>query len=346
VKAFVQTGHGGPEVCAFADIAEPTPTAGQVLLRVEAAGLNRLDLLQRDAPLVRGFSLPHIAGMDVVGTVLAHGPDVGLGAPAVGDVVILDPVTTCRVCRMCTSGREPYCQSLQTVGSTMPGGFAEYVTAPADRCWPVPSHVSVEQAAAVPVAYMTAWQSLVRVGRVTDQDVVLVNGANAGVSIAAIQLARHFGATVIGTVRGAERIERLLAVGCHHVIESSDPSTLPDTVRALTNDEGVTLVIDHLGPAQFAPSIASLGVEGRMVFCGTTTGVHVDLALTDVYWWGRQLLGAGGYRPGDMAPMLEAMAASKLIPVVDEVAPFDELPRMLERMEHGSFVGKLVVRMR
>jgi NADPH:quinone reductase-like Zn-dependent oxidoreductase len=346
MRAYVQRGHGGPDVCSFEDRPVPVPGPGEVLLEVEATGLNRLDLLQRQAPLVRGFALPHVAGMDVVGTVVAHGGDVLAANVTVGSRVLVDPVTTCRTCEMCRTHREPYCAALQTIGSTRPGGFAEFVVVPADRCWPVPAHLSPVQAAGVSVAYMTAWQALVTVGKVRPTDVVVVNAANAGVSMAAIQLAKRVGATVIGTVRGAARMPQIIALGCDHVVDSTDPSSVAGAVRTLTDGRGADLIIDHVGPAQFSASVDALGVEGRLVFCGTTTGVRVELSLTDIYWWGRQLLGAGGYRPSDVGLMLDAVTDSALIPVVDEAAPFAELPRLLDRLEHGSVIGKLVVTMR
>ncbi len=343
MKAYVQRGHGGPEVCAFEDIDDPIPGPGEVVIRVLAAGLNRLDLLQRTAPLVRGFRLPHVAGLDVMGVVVAAHPDADAGRAPLGSVVLVDPVTTCRTCRRCRAGQEPYCELLQTVGSTRQGGFAELVAVPADRCWPVPSHLSVAEAAAVPVAYMTAWQALVTVGAVQAGEVVLVNGANAGVSIAVIQLAKRAGTTVIGTVRGVAKAAQVLTVGCDHVVDATDPTTIAGHVRELTDGLGADLVIDHVGPTQFAASVDAMAVEGRMVFCGTTTGTEVNLTLTDVYWWGRKLLGSGGYRPHEVGDMLEAVNSSRLVPVVADVAPFAELPRLLDRLENGSVVGKLVV---
>lgn len=343
MKAYVQRGHGGPEVCSFEDIADPIPGPGEVVIRTLATGLNRLDLLQRTAPLVRGFHLPHVGGLDVVGVVVAAHHDADTHRSAVGSVVLVDPVTTCRTCPRCRAGQEPYCQTLETVGSTRQGGFAELVAVPADRCWPVPTHLSVAEAATVPVAYMTAWQALVTVGAVQAGEVVLVNGANAGVSIAVIQLAKRAGATVIGTIRGTARAAEVLAVGCDYVVDATDPTRIAGQVLELTDGRGADLVIDHVGPAQFAASVDAMAVEGRMVFCGTTTGTTVNLSLTDVYWWGRKLLGSGGYRPSDVGDMLEAVTASRLVPVVAEVARFDGLTRLLDRLEHGSVVGKLVV---
>jgi NADPH:quinone reductase-like Zn-dependent oxidoreductase len=346
MRAYVQRSHGGPDVCAFEDTAVPAPRAGEVLIKVEATGLNRLDILQRTAPLVRGFHLPHIAGMDIVGIVSALSSDTSerdsASGPSIGQRVIVDPVTTCRTCRMCTSGRQPYCPDLRAVGSTQLGGFAEYVVVPADRCWPVPGHLTVVEAAAVPVAYMTAWQALHRAGKVQAGETVVVNGANAGVSTAAIQLAKAAGATVIGTIRGRHRLADALAIGCDIAIDSADPSTVAEQIRDATGGEGADLIIDHIGPAQFAPSVDALAVEGRLVVCGTTTGTQVNLALTDVYWWGRHVIGAGGHRPADLGDMLAVLHHAQLRPVIDAVAPFSELPDLLDRMEHGEVMGKLV----
>ena len=134
MRAQVQRGFGGPEVVAVEDLADPVPGPDEVVIAVRACGLNRLDLLQRVAPLVRGFSLPHVAGMDVAGVVVARGSGVGDSGPRLGDRVLVDPVSTCGVCERCTAGFEPYCENLRTVGSTRHGGFAEFVATPAARC--------------------------------------------------------------------------------------------------------------------------------------------------------------------------------------------------------------------
>ncbi len=143
------------------------PADDEVIVAVRACALNRLDLLQQAAPLVRGFALPHVAGMDVAGVVTARGAGLEAGTgPAIGDAVIVDPVSTCGVCVRCTSGRAPYCETLRTIGSTRPGGFARAVATPAANCYPMPVGLSFVEAATVPVAAMTAWHALVVVGSV------------------------------------------------------------------------------------------------------------------------------------------------------------------------------------
>lgn len=343
MRAQVQRGFGGPEVCSIEEIPDPRPAPGEVVLAVRACALNRLDLLQRAAPLVRGFAVPHIAGMDVVGEVVARHPDLPDGAgPAVGERVLVDPVSTCGVCDRCTTGLSPYCEELRTVGSTRAGGFAELVAVPAASCFPVPEGMSDAAASTLPVAAMTAWHALVVVGAVAPGETVLINGAGSGVSLAAMQLARAAGATVIGTAGSADKVTRALAAGYDHCIDYRSHDVAA-AVLALTEGRGVDLVIDHVGPAQFQASVDALAMEGRMVFCGTTTGTEVTLSLTSVYWWGKRLLGAGGYQRCEFPEMLAAMAATGAEPVVDTVYPFDAIAEAQARMESGDFFGKLVV---
>jgi NADPH:quinone reductase-like Zn-dependent oxidoreductase len=343
MRAQVQRGFGGHEVVAVEVLADPVPAAREVVVAVRACGLNRLDLLQRDAPLVRGFSLPHVAGMDVAGVVVARGEGLGPDdRPAIGDAVLVDPVSTCGVCDRCTSGHSPYCEQLRTIGSTRPGGFAELVATPADRCHAIPPGMSFVEAACLPVAYMTAWHALVTVGRVQAGETVLVNAAGAGVSTAVVQFAVSLGATVIGTAGGGAKLEKARALGCTHVVDHH-AGDVAQAVLAFTDGAGVDLVIDHVGPALFDASIRSLAIEGRMVFCGTTTGTRVEVDLPSVYHWGRSLVGAGGYRAPEFGEMLSAVDARGLRPVIDSVWPFERLADAQASMEAGSFFGKIVV---
>lgn len=335
MRAHVQRGFGGEEVVGFEDVPDPLPVAGEVLVDVRACGLNRLDLLQRVAPVVRGFALPHIAGMDVAGVV------VGGDGHAVGTRVLVDPVITCGVCDRCAAGLSPYCLDLRTVGSTRPGGFAELVAVPADHCYELPAAMSFVDAATLPVAGMTAYHAL-EAGGLGDGETVLVNGAGAGVSVALLALLLARGATVITTAAGPEKVARALEVGYHHAVDRLHDDVVT-SVRDVTGRRGVDLVIDHVGPALFRQSVDALAIGGRMVFCGTTTGREATIALTDVYHWGRTLIGAGGYRADEFPLMLAAFAAAGRAPVIDSVHPFDRLPDAQRAMAAGEFFGKLVI---
>ena len=341
--AQVQRGFGGDEVVAFETVPDPVPAGGELIVEVRACALNRLDLLQRSAPVVRGFSLPHIAGMDVAGVVVGHG-DRGIdGGPAieVGARVLVDPVSTCGVCARCRDGLAPYCEDLRTIGSTRPGGFAELVAVPADRCYAIPEGMSFVDAATLPVAGMTAYQALAAGGH-TAGETVLVNGASSGVSCALLSLLLARGATVVTTTGGPEKVRRALDAGYHAAIDHR-ASDVAAEVMAITDGRGVDLVVDHVGPALFEASVRSLAIGGRMVFCGTTTGTQATLSLTDVYHWGRSLIGSGGYQAADFPVMLAEMAASGRAPIVDSVRPFTELPHAQAAMAEGRFFGKLIV---
>jgi NADPH:quinone reductase-like Zn-dependent oxidoreductase len=341
LRAQVQRGFGGGGDVAFEVVPDPVPADGEVVIEVRACALNRLDLLQRTAPIVRGFALPHIAGMDVAGVVADRGslPD-GVG-PALGDHVIIDPVSTCGVCDRCTTGLAPYCEDLRTVGSTRPGGFAERVAAPADRVYPMPAGMSFVEASTLPVAAMTAYQALASVHH-TGGDTVLVNGAGAGVSCALLVLLQSRGSTVITTARGPTKAAKAKAVGYDHVIDLSIDDVVP-AVQAITGGRGVDLVIDHVGPALFRQSIQSLRIGATMVLCGTTTGTEATVSLPEVYHWNRSLVGSGGYQQADFPLMLGAMAAVGRPPVIDSVWPFDELDVAQTRFANGEFFGKIVI---
>ena len=273
MRAQVQRGFGGEEVVGFEDVPDPVAGPGEVVVEVRACGLNRLDLLQRTAPVVRGFTLPHIAGMDVAGVVVdARRDDVA--GPALGARVLVDPVSTCGVCDRCTAGLSPYCVDLRTIGSTRPGGFAELVAVPADHCFEIPAAMSFVEAATLPVAGMTAFHALDAGGFVAGET-VLVNGAGSGVSVALLTLLLAGGATVITTAGGPAKVARALEVGYHHAIDHRG-ADVAAAVRDVTGGRGVDLVVDHVGPALFRQSVDALAIGGRMVFCGTTTGQGGD----------------------------------------------------------------------
>ena len=342
MRAQVQRGYRGGDSVAVESVPDPVAGPGEVVVAVKACALNRLDLLQQAAPLVRGFSLPHIAGMDVAGIVVARSDQLPDGAgPSIGDAVLVDPVSTCGVCERCTTGFAPYCENLRTVGSTRPGGFGELVAVPASHTFPIPDGMSFVEAATLPVAAMTGFHAI-EAGRFADGETVLVNGAGSGVSCALLALLRARGATVITTAGGPTKVQRALDAGYHRVIDYRGEN-VAQAVRALTNGRGVPLVIDHVGPALFQQSIDSLALEGRMVFCGTTTGTEALLSLTSVYHWGRSLIGAGGYLPGDFPKMLSAMSAAGAAPIIDSVWPFSELAAAQQKMAGGDFFGKIVI---
>ena len=186
MKAWVQTDFGGPQVRRRLDVAAPAAAPDEVIVRVLAIALNRLDVLQRVAPVIPAMSIPHIAGMDIVGQVETVA--AGATSPAAGEVVLIDPVVSCGSCEYCLGETPTYCAQFATIGSTRAGGMAELVAVPARNCTVV--SVAPEDTerlaalAAVPVAGATAWRGLLSAGALTAGETVVIPGAGSGLGAA------------------------------------------------------------------------------------------------------------------------------------------------------------------
>ncbi|MDG4818860.1 MULTISPECIES: alcohol dehydrogenase catalytic domain-containing protein [unclassified Micromonospora] len=337
---MVQTGFGGPEVVRLRHLPDPEPGPTEAVIRVHAAALNHLDLLQRKGPgRLPGFRLPHVAGMDVAGQVVAVGSDVTTVRP--GDRVLVDPTVGCGACPACAGGQPGYCPRLAVVGGNRPGGFAEYVAVPAAVVHPVPAHVDLADAAALPTAWSLAWHAVHRVGAVRPGEWVLVQAGASAVSIAAIQLARRAGARVLAVAR--TEAKRAVAADLGADVLDLDERTVAE-VRERTGGHGVDLVVDHVGTATWPVSLASLRTGGRLVLLGNTSGDQVTFSLADVYHRGLRLLGAGAYAPADFAAMLDAFYTGGLRVVRATEYPLADLPEAYARQESRDLVGKILVR--
>ncbi|MDR3475989.1 MAG: zinc-binding dehydrogenase [Devosia sp.] len=344
MRAWVQSGFGGPEVRELKHLPEPLPAADEVIVEVIACALNRLDVLQRREALLATFQLPHIGGMDVVGTVTAAGS--AIGEDLIGEIVVLDPVVSCETCDMCRANLPMYCRSLRTVGSTRHGGLAEYVAVPARNCIRVGApKVTLEELAGVPVASVTAWHGLLGAGRIASNEVVVVPGAGSGLGVAGIQIAKQQGCKVITTVGSPAKVGPALAVGADFVIDRSAEDWVSEA-REITEGAGVDFVWDHVGGPFLQQAIDACRIGGRIVMSGTTVATHSTIRNTSVFHWGKSLIGHGGYSREEMRDTVAAYSAGRLKLVVDSYWPFDELPQAEARLESGDFFGKVIVCMR
>lgn len=343
MKAAVHRSHGGSDVIELVDVPQVDPDPGDVVVAVRAAGLNRLDVLQRRGPaLLPGFELPHIAGMDVAGEVVEVGSDVA--SVAVGDRVLVDPAITCGECHQCRAGNDAYCVNGSVVGGNRPGGFAERCTVPAANVHQLPDSVGFAEAATIPTIYSTAWRALFPVGDLRLGEVVLIHAAGSGVSTAAIQLAKRAGATVMATAGSAPKLDMAAKLGADACINNRNESWVQEVLDA-TAGRGVDMVFDHVGPALFQGSLDSLRPRGRMVFCGSTSGASATFSLPRAYHFGLRLLGADSYSKREFAEMLEHYWTGGYEPVIDSEFPLDQLGAAQDKLEAGSVVGKVLIRL-
>jgi NADPH:quinone reductase-like Zn-dependent oxidoreductase len=340
MRAAIHYEHGPVDVVRIEEVPDPSCGPGEVLIAVRAAGLNRLDVLQRQGPpLIPKFSLPHIAGMDIAGEVVAAG--FGVENVVVGDRVVVNPALHCGECELCISGDDGMCPATRVVGGNHPGGFAESCVVPASHVYKIPHGIDDARACAMPTNYSTAWHALVVTGRVAIGETVMIHGAGSGVSLAGIQIAKRAGARVIATSGSDEKLQVAEQVGADVLINHRS-SDLVAEARTATGGRGVDMVLDHVGPALFQQSIFSIRPHGRLVFCGTTTGNQATFSLPFTYHFGISLLGADPYRYAEFEQMLAY--CWQFAPVIDSEYPLADIHSAMARMERGESSGKIVVR--
>jgi NADPH:quinone reductase-like Zn-dependent oxidoreductase len=341
VKAVVYRTHGGPEVLEYADQPDPAAGPGAVVVQVHAVGLNRLDLLQRGGPgLLPGFELPHIAGMDAAGTIVAVG--LGVDAGRIGERVVVNPALACGTCAACRRGADNLCGAKLVVGASTAGGYGSLLAVPATHALPIPDGVELSEAAAVPTVYSRAWQSLFVTGGLAIGETVLAHAAASAVTIAAVHLAKRAGARVIVTARTDDELEYARRHGADEFVNTTT-TDVAAAVRELTDGEGVDLVFDHLGPALFEASIQSLCPHGRLVFFGTTTGGTVSFNLAAAYHKGIRLLGSESYSNAEFERMLRYCWTTDLPSIIDRVVPITDVAAAHELMANDELRGKLVM---
>lgn len=342
MKAAVQVGFGGLDQLRIMEVPDPRPGVGEVLVRVKATSLNRLDVLQREGPsLLPNFGVPHIAGMDVVGEIAGLGE--GTTSVSVGDRVLVNPALHCGTCDWCRRGDDAFCPSTRVVGGNHPGGYAELCVVPASHLHAIPDTVSFEEAATVPTIWSTAWQALVIRGDLRPGEWILVHAAASGVSTAAIQLAKRAGARVLATAGSERKLELARKLGADVAVNNRDGDFVR-TAREVTNGRGVDVVFDHVGPALLGRSLFALTPRGRLVFCGSTTGREASIDLPYAYHFGISLLGVEPYSYTGFARMLDFYWAEKFVPVIDSEFPLDDAAQAQARMESGDALGKILLR--
>jgi len=333
--------HGGLDKLRFEEAPVPAPGPGEVRVAVRAAGLNHLDTWVRRGVPGHVFPLPLIPGCDGAGVVDAVG--AGVTSVKAGDRVVLAPGHACGACRACAAGRDHLCRAYGIFGETRDGTCASAVVAPERNVLPLPPSVSFEVAAAFPLVYLTAWHMLVARAEFRPGETILVHAAGAGVSTAAIQIAKLLGAgRVIATTSTPEKAARARAIGADDVIDYARED-FTARVRELTGRAGVDVVIDHVGAATFAGSLKVLAKGGRVVTCGATSGPRVEIHMNLVFFKSLSILGSTMGSRGEVYELLEHVAAGRLSPVVDSVLPLAQVAQAHRRLEDRDVFGKIVL---
>ena len=339
MRAVVVSRHGGPEVLEVVERPRPEPGPGQVLVRVEAAGLNHLDLwVRRGIPGVT-YPLPLVPGTDVAGEVVAVGPGVAGLAP--GRKVLAAPGLSCGRCGACASGQDHCCRHYGILGETCDGGCQEYVVLPAVNVLERPANLTAPEAAALPLVFLTAWHMLVVRARVRPGQDVLIHAAGSGVSSAAIQIAKLHGCRVLATAGSEAKRAKARGLGADEALDSR--ADWMSETRRLTAKRGVDCVVDHVGAETMERSVASLATGGCLVTCGTTSGGEITLNFRRVFFKNLSILGSTMGSRGEFADILPHVAAGRLRPVVDRVLPLARVADAHRALEAREVFGKIVL---
>jgi len=340
MRGVTMTGFGGVDRVAISAVPRPAPPGPRdVMVRLQAAALNRVDLFVLRGLPRAAYDFPHVLGADGAGVVEEVGPDVQRVRP--GDRVMINPGVSCGHCEVCLGGEQPLCRGFRILGEQLEGTLAELVVVPEANVAPIGDRFSWAEAAAFPLATLTAWRMLVTRARLRPGETVLIWGVGGGVALAALQIAKLAGARPIVTSSSAAKLKVAQELGAEVTLDHSATDVARE-VRGLTG-AGVDVVVDTVGQATWRASLKALRPMGRLVTCGATTGPEVGLDLRRMFWFQWSLLGSTMGNQGEFQTIARLARQGQLRPVVDSVTPFPRAVEAFTRLAEGRQLGKLVI---
>jgi zinc-binding alcohol dehydrogenase/oxidoreductase len=341
MKAIVLREPGGPERLRLEDVPTPEPGPGEVTVALQAAALNRRDIAMRSQSRLADM-MPFIPGSDGAGVVAAVGlprrPGPGgaeVSGVKAGDEVVVFPSLHWGIFE---SHPGP---DFEILGGPTDGTYAQFVRLPAENIFPKPVHLSFEQAAAFPLAGLTAWRALITKAQVKPGERVLIPGAGSGVATFAVQIARLAGARVYVTSHSEEKLSRAEELGASGGADYTRADWV-DEIRRLSGG-GVEVVVDSVGAATFAQAVDLVLPGGRIVIFGTTSGSSTSVELHRLYRKQISLMGTTMGSPREFAELLAVISSSAIRPVVDTTFPLGEAGAAQRRLERSEQFGKVVL---
>jgi NADPH:quinone reductase-like Zn-dependent oxidoreductase len=333
-------GFGGLEQIETVEVSAPAIRApDEVKVRIMAAALNRIDLfVLRGLPKAQ-YAFPHILGSDGAGVVEEVGPAVTAVKP--GDRVLINPGISCGRCNACRAGEQPLCRKYRILGEHIEGTTAEFVVVPEVNLAVIGDSWTWAEAAAFPLATLTAWRMLVSRAQLRAGETILIWGIGGGVGLAAVQIARLLGARVVATSSSDAKLEVAQRLGAHITLNHSSADVARD-VRNLTG-VGADVVLDSVGEKTWESSLKALRPMGRLVTCGATTGPHVSLDIRKLFWFQWTLLGSTMGNDREFREVVALGERGLLRPVVDSIVPLADGAAAFARLAEGRQLGKVVI---
>jgi len=311
------------------DVPKPVANPGEIVVAVKAVGLNYLDIFVRRGMPGLHTDLPRITGGDIAGVIDEVG--AGVTSVAVGQRVLLDPAV------QLPDGR------VGALGEDTTGGLAEYISVPASNAIPLPDDVSFNDAAALPIAYGTAWRMLVTRGQIKPGEHVLILGASGGVGTGCVQIAKMKGCVVYAAASTEDKLARLKALGADVLVNYTEQPDFHRYVRSLTDGQGVDVVVNYTGGDTWVKSLKSVKLGGRLLTCGATAGYDPQTDIRFIWRKEMDIRGSDGWQREDLLALVEAVRAGQIKPVIDCVLPLEQTAEGHRLLEDRLVFGKVII---
>ncbi len=332
--------HGGPEVLEYADFPTPVPGPGEVLVRLRAAALNRMDVSVRAGWPGIKLQLPHVNGADGAGEVAGLG--TGTSLFEIGDHVAINANLGCGKCDFCLAGLDNMCREWHLLGESVPGTYAEFISLPERQLYKLPHDFDFHAAAAAALVFQTAWHSLITRGALRPGETVLIVGAGGGVNTASLQVAKLAGARVTVVGSGSDKLERARALGADAVIDRSLEADWSKAAFVATGRLGVDVVVDNVG-STFMLSLRALRKGGRLLTVGSTGGARVEIDNRYVFYRHVSIIGSTMSPLADFKTVMDLVVSGRLNPVLDQTFELRDAASAHRRMESGQHFGKITL---
>ncbi|MHA2249774.1 MAG: zinc-binding dehydrogenase [Candidatus Kariarchaeaceae archaeon] len=319
------------------DVEAPKAGKGEVIVRVKAFAINRVDLIFRDSWLNSSKLSPHVLGTDFAGVI--HELGIGVGNINIGDRVLVNTGISCMQCSSCRKGEQSLCNDFQILGYNVWGGAAEYVKVPSHNVLKIPDTLSFELAAAAPLTTLTVYRMLVSKARLCPGELVLVLGAGGGVGTTAIQMVKAMGGRVIA-LTSSEKVLKVKALGADIVLDYK--KDLDWDKKILEFSPGVDITIDPVGESTWEKSLQVLAKGGRHVVIGATTGTFGSMQIRELYSKQAYIMGSYMSNNREFVEAMQFIFNGQIKPVIDSIQPMDKLGDGIEKMARNLHVGKLV----
>ncbi len=345
MKAVLFRQHGGPEVLEYTDFPAPEPKPGEVLIRLHAAALNRMDIMVRNGWPGLKLEMPHINGADGAGEVAAINSPLPAGEGVgvrVGDHVVINANLGCGKCEFCLAGKDNLCLNWNLLGETVRGTYAQYVAVPTRQLYKLPADFDYRKAAAAALVYQTAWHSLITRGNLQKHETVLIVGAGGGVNTASVQIAKYIGAQVLIIGSDSKKLEMAQSIGADILIDRSKEADWSKSVFLATNKRGVDVVVDNVGTT-FMQSLRALRKGGRLLTVGNSGGPKFEIDNRYIFAKHLSVLGSTMSTITDFNEVMDLIVAGKLKPIIDSTFALKDAAIAQERLWKNENFGKITL---